>query len=708
MNFFEAQDRARRNTFLLVVLFVAAVALTIAIIYIVLQVGFLFLGVTSAQDHAGGAAGAAAAFDSDQIFVINADKLLSTMIGVLMFISLGSLYKIIALSGGGGRIAESMGGRLLTHDTRNAGERRLLNIVEEMAIAAGAPMPDVYLLPDGNINAFAAGTTPTNAVIGVTRGAMQHLSREQMQGVMAHEFSHIMNGDMRLNIRIIAVIHGIMLLGYIGYFILRAVFYTGGGRSSGDSRADAFRLALPLIAITLIIAGFVGTFFGSWIRASISRQREYLADAAAVQYTRHPSGIAGALERIGQLSGDIKADYQTDASRNYQKRVATHLASQLEMSSELDGTASDSHAIEYSHMFFSNAVPSGFSNPFATHPPLKKRIARLMPGWHEDALINTAPVTPVEPVAERKKEEEKKPAPQLGGGRARADATAAYSGLFGGSGTAAIAAAAVVGQIGTLNIAAIKRAHEAVERIPSALANATEEPYAARALVYAMLIDKKNPDIRARQMAHLREHADTGVHDLTAGLLPEIAVLPLAAKLPLLQTALPALRLLSPQQYDLFLSNMGALISADEGVELFEWCLQAIIVHTLHDHFSHTKQAPPRGDKNEAMAYALSILARVGQNDPREAQAVFNSALQQAGLPMEFSAQDFNPQELYDSMQIVSHLPPKRKEKFARAAVVCVAHDNRVDINEATLLRAYFMIMDCPLPLLVAQSAEGE
>ncbi len=259
----------------------------------------------------------------------------------------GSLYKIAQLAGGGKIVAEHLGGRLLHPDTSDHRERVLLNVVEEMSIASGTPTPPVYVLDsESGINAFAAGFSPTDAVIGVTRGTLEQLPRPELQGVIAHEFSHILNGDMRLNVRLIGVLHGILILGILGYFLLRSSMFSGMAR--GRSSRDQSALALLAIGVGLMVVGFLGSFFGNGIKASVSRQREFLADASAVQFTRQPAGIADALKRIGGA---------------------------------MTGSGIQSpNAPEASHMFFGRAT-SGLRGLFSTHPPLADRIRRIDPSW---------------------------------------------------------------------------------------------------------------------------------------------------------------------------------------------------------------------------------------------------------------------------------------------------------------------------------------
>ena len=330
MNFFEHQDRARSSTRLLVALFVCAVAALILVT--VLLVVFLS-GMVQGSEGRPPLAFDTTLLTSDIFFVV------STV--VVAVVGLGTLYRIMQLRGGGKAIAEGLGGRLLNVQTRDADERKVLNVVEEMAIAAGLPVPQVYLLEDPAINAFAAGYHPQDAVIGITRGCIHELDRDELQGVVAHEFSHILNGDMRLNILLIGWLYGIMVIGLVGYHLLRGMRYSGRSNKKGGG--------LIFLALGLMAVGYGGTFFGNLIKAAVSRQREFLADASAVQYTRNPGGIGNALKKIG--------GYATGTIIN----------------------AADT--AEISHMLFG---PGARFALFATHPPLEERIRRIEPRWKGD------------------------------------------------------------------------------------------------------------------------------------------------------------------------------------------------------------------------------------------------------------------------------------------------------------------------------------
>ncbi len=342
--FFEHQDIARRRTGLLIFLFCAAVVAIVLAVYTVVALVNVNFGLMQPDVPHGQTR--PEPFWNPQLFSV-------VTLATMAIIALGSLYKISELSAGGEAVALMLGGRRIHPLTKDFAERQLLNVVEEMALASGVPVPPVYVLDqEDGINAFAAGHRPGDAVIGVSRGSLDYLDRDELQGVMAHEFSHILNGDMRLNLRLVGVLHGILILAVIGYYILRGGVHSGGSGKKGGAGA------IFLVAIGLIVIGGVGLLFGRLIKAAVSRQREFLADASAVQFTRYPAGIAGALKKIGGLSRGSRIN--------------------------------DAHAGEVSHMFFGEAVSALGLDWLGTHPPLADRIRRIDPSF--DGQIGRAHV----------------------------------------------------------------------------------------------------------------------------------------------------------------------------------------------------------------------------------------------------------------------------------------------------------------------------
>ena len=283
MNFFEAQDSARRNTWRLAALFIAAVTALIVMTNLLVAAVYAW---TSNYAMPGSAS------IVDLLAGLPGQYWLFISTGVLGVVGVASLYKYMVLRGGGRTIAEALGGSLISRNTTDPLQQRTLNVVEEMAIASGIAVPPVYLINQPSINAFAAGFTPDDAVIGVNQGTIELLNRDELQGVIGHEFSHILNGDTRINLRLIAILHGILFIGMIGYGILRGV---GMGARSRRSNSSSGGLPVLALALGLLIIGYAGTFFGNLIKAAVSRQREFLADAAAVQFTRNADGSCGAI-----------------------------------------------------------------------------------------------------------------------------------------------------------------------------------------------------------------------------------------------------------------------------------------------------------------------------------------------------------------------------------------------------------------------------
>ncbi|MGI9457564.1 MAG: M48 family metallopeptidase, partial [Aeoliella sp.] len=515
-NFFERQSKARRNTVWLIAMFLVAAVGIVASTFAVAT-----LAVSQSRQQANAFAGQSAPFPWE-VPMLAGGAALALVLG-------GTLFKVFELRAGGGvSVAERLGGKRLYPDNPGRAERRLLNVVEEMAIASGTPAPPVFLLEEQGINAFAAGYSPSDAVLGVTRGAIENLSRDELQGVIAHEFSHVLNGDMRMSIRLIGILHGILLLGLLGRMILRSAAYSGGGSSRNKGGGI---LALFAAALALIIIGFVGSFVGGLIKAAVSRQREFLADASAVQFTRNPDGIAGALKQIGaSIAG-----------------------------SKLNAPG----AAEASHMFFAKGVWEGFSGLMATHPPLTKRIRAILPQW--DGKFPTVAPRAASPSAD--------------------SAVAAFAGnMQRGVATAGQVDVDLVdhavNQVGDPREVHREYAVKLLASLPEEILTSVREPYGARAVVYCLLLDAHR-EVRQRQVAALRANADPAVLQLASQLQQPIADLDPRTRLPLIDLALPALRSLSPVQFEAFDRCVHSLVAADETLALFEWTLGRIIARHL-------------------------------------------------------------------------------------------------------------------------------
>jgi len=670
MDFFEHQDIARKKTGRLVVLMVVAVLIIIALVY-----GVVLLVAMQAVARGGEAfsSGGATAFDTLPHW-----RLLGmTVVGVLAVVGGGSLYKTSQLAGGGKTVAESLGGRRIDHDTTDPNERKLLNVVEEMAIASGTPVPGVYLLDhEDAINAFAAGWTLDDAVIGVTRGCVEQLSRDELQGVVAHEFSHILHGDMRINLRLVGLIFGILVISVVGAGIMRSVAFSGHRRSrSSNSKDGGGVIAILGIGLALCVIGYVGVFFGRLIQAAISRQREFLADASAVQFTRHPEGLADALRRIGGISTGSKL--QT------------------------------AHAVEHSHLFFGSAVTSMFGGALATHPPLAQRIARIQPNWEGDYL---EPHLVVDGHAQR--DAQGSSAQQsLAGFAPTGPIHPAAMGFTSSKPTPAAPPAnampTAVEQIGQPTQANLDHAHQLIERVPPVLRSASHTTTGAQAIVFALLFDRKDPAVRQKQLDYLQEHAVGPVAVLAERLAQPTVGLDVGLRLLLLDLALPALMRLHPQVIEQIHAHVDALIASDERLDLFEWAMRQVLWRHLRPA-GVARAADNRRLRRcpGALEMLLSVLAHVGGRDAGAAEHAFTQAMKQvSAVTAALRPHDqVSMARLTEAVDELARLTPADKKQVIFACAAAINADGEVTSREAELMRAVAETLGVPVsPVLPGQ-----
>ncbi len=635
MNFFKLQEKARQSTAKLVIMFFLAVFSLILLTNFLAMFAFGFVNTQQLTGE-----NFQQQFDWETFLLIG--------LAVLVTILFGSLYKISSLAGGGAKVAEMMGAELIVDGSGDVNKQKILNIVEEMAIASGSPVPPVYLLHEDSINAFAAGTSPSNAVIGVTHGTIKKLSRDELQGVIAHEFSHILNGDMRLNIRLIGILHGILILGILGYYLLHI---GGRSRNSKDNGGVMF------LALGLVLIGYGGTFFGNMIKASVNRQREYLADASAVQFTRNPSGIAGALKRIGADS--------------------------------VGSTLQNPNANEISHALFGEGIKHSFTNLFATHPPLEKRILSIEPNWNGN--FDCPPIVETRAnKSHRSHDEQVKKAVGLMAGAA-----------------AVMNSEAFVDRVGQLNANQIEYAQQILDELPNEIKQAAHDPYAVRALIYFMVLDK-DPGMRQQQLQFLASAADDGVYEETIKLVGKFPELELVHRLPILDIALSTLRQLSKRQYLLFKENLNILVAMDTKIHLFEWTLQRILFHHLDVAFEQTvKQKSKRlqlGQTQQSCAIVISLLVYAEKQQGVRQEDVFAAARERLGglniklLPVS----EVNLDSVGKALEQLACLAPLQKPLLLKACAKAIVADQQISVAEVELFRAIADLIDCPMPPLVA------
>jgi Zn-dependent protease with chaperone function len=666
VDFFERQEKARRNTGFLVFYFIVAVILLIGSVYLLVALIFGGFALKNAADET------AVPWSHAKVFF-------STAIATLGVISAGSIFKTMSLARGGRAVAELLNGRLVNPNSTDINERKLLNIVEEMAIASGVPVPQVYVMDgEAGINAFAAGHSASDAAVSVTRGAITMLSRDELQGVIAHEFSHLLNGDMKLNLRLMGLIFGILCLTVIGRVLMRA-----RGKNAWP---------FLLLGLGLMLIGWVGVLFGRLIQAAVSRQREFLADAAAVQFTRNPSGLASALKKIGGLGEG--SELQSD------------------------------RAEEASHLFFANGLKSTFLG-FATHPPLLERIKALDPsfdGKFPSVVLPDIPRTPpplpgvapfVQPPPPPRHAQpppppppRPQPPPFTGVRPPPLPTTVEMQTAMAGLTPPTITQEAIVADIGQPRTEHLRYAADFREAIPASLRSAAHDPLGANALVCAFLLSG-DAETRDKQLTELGRTTSDAVRQETVRIWPEVQGIPLQARMPLVDIALPALRRLSAPQFEQFRAAVNSLVASDNETDLFEYMLQKIVMRHLETRFYPERRQVTQFYDLRPLArdggILLSAIAYTGANDPIHARAAFALGAESLGRVARAEIPWLPPSEcdlshLDRALSQFAQSVPQIKKNVLLACTQTVAADGVIQQREAELLRAIADALDCPVP----------
>lgn len=637
MDFFQSQEKARKQTGRLVLFYGLAIICIILSVYVAT--------VTILFQTTGSTDGAAMAWSPEIFFAITGITLL--------IVSIGTLWKMAQLRSGGAAVATQLGGQKIDPQTKDLHERRLLNIIEEMALASGTAVPEVYLLNDEEgINAFAAGYTSNDAAIGVTRGCMRKLTRDELQGVIAHEFSHILNGDMRLNIRLIGVLNGILVIYLIGYTLMR---FSGGRRSYRSSSSDSKNSGngIILFGLSLVLIGCVGAFFANLIKSAVSRQREFLADASAVQFTRNPLGIGGALKKIGGFVGG--------------------------------STLATPKAEEASHMFFANGLSSFLGSLFATHPPLPERIKRIDPSF-SGQFDQISQEYEIDPNTE-----------QAMGFSSNPTVSAKQI---------EIAPQMVTDHVGNPTAATLDFAKGLLSSIPESLRVKSHTVSGAVAILSSLLISDDS-GVREKQIAHLRASSLSGVSEELKQIYPLVSQLDDQFRLALLDLSLSALKGLTIEEFDRLSESIVSLVQADGEVSLFEFVLIRIVTQALESHIKGIRSGRAKyfkaGEIRSHLELLISALAYYGSDNQDAASQAFKSGaeefngLQLSQLPKERCALE----SLNTALNELNRAAPLLKKSIISACVRCAARDGKTTLAELELLRAISSSLECPLPPLV-------
>ena len=626
MNFFEAQDQAKRASRRLILLFMLATLTIVAGVSVIALL--VAMGDASMNYYPG---------SNEQLYGSAIEQHLSLVLTVasltLVVIVGASVMKILDLAAtGGGGIAEAMGGKRVNSLDASTAEVRLHNIVEEMSIASGTAMPEVYVLDgESGINAFAAGFSPDNAAVAVTRGALEKLNRDELQGVIAHEFSHILNGDMRLNIRLMGVLYGILVIGLGGRLAMRLA------RHADSARAVA---GLFFVGFMLLVLGYSGLFFGRMIKAGVSRQREYLADASAVQFTRQTQGLAGALWKIGQ-----------NAHQSY---------------------IDEPKAEEVSHMLFANGT-LGIARLFATHPPLGERIHALDPSFDMSSeSLETGYAPPGDGAVS-------------GFAAAATDITAPISDQVGQITTQAIAFAATLRQT-----------------IPDNVYDATQRPEPAYLLALATLLSSDDKH-RNEQLAILLGMLGARRTQQLKGFYVQLDMLGPRYRIPLLELAGPALRRLEPETQEFVEELLQRVIEADNEIDLHEYCIAKVVRLQMQALAKHKRSKHlGRHRRSEAEVRLLGAIAAYGHATKDGRQAAFAAAMQRLNLPADGQRYDVvdakSLAELDASVDALRDIGFEDKSRLIDAIGAAVLQDGDVSLEEYELIRVICMTLQCPLP----------
>ena len=633
MDFFAQQAHVRRSTRFLVLLFVLAVLLIVAATDVVVVMTWFIWG----HHHR----------LSPSVWVISS-------IVVVGFIALCSMYRIQSLSGGGQSVAESVGAVPVSPDTNDPQLRQLRNVIEEVAIASGLPVPDIYLMQDEHgINAFAAGYSPSDAAICVTQGCIDQLSRDELQGVIAHEFSHVLNGDMRLNIRLMGLLFGIMVLAIIG----RQMMWVGGGRSGRLSGDDGRQ---GLIALALLGIGYTGFFFGRLIQAGVARSRESLADASAVQFTRQTAGIAGALKKIAVLD---------------------------------EGSALQAgNRHEVAHMLFGEADDT-YDAWYATHPPLRERIRILEPGFQNEELVQLAQSLRNASVAREAVSADTSGPPM--------SAASGAALLQQASATGTPAASAQPSQAGA---GSFEHAAALPQSIPATLTNATQQPESALPLVLALAMSAHD-DLRAQQRRTIANAFGDDLQYAVTSLAGQIEALSPVVRMPLVALSFPALKQLPQGRQQTLLTTLEALVGMDSKVDLDEYCLARLLRVQLLEAM-RPRRAPVDGQKKlpacrDSVMLVCAVVAAHGSTDDAAARRAWLLAMDQAfpGQAPTWQTPSLDWQQPFErALDDLDGLMPAAKEIVILSLLRAIRADGVIKAAETELLRVICASLHCPLP----------
>jgi Zn-dependent protease with chaperone function len=648
VDFYAYQAAARRQSRLFVVMFMAAVAVVVIALDAVI---FTVLAARSTGSASYGDQYGTGSLSPLEFAMRNPGAVLAVSLLIIGVIGLASLFKSAQLRGGGAVVAQSLGGVRVERDTTDPARKRLRNIIEEMAIASGVAVPEIYVLEqEPAINAFAAGHTPANACITVTQGAIDHLNRDELQGVIGHEFSHILNGDMRLNIQLMGAIFGLLVIAIIGRLVFN---FAPRGGSDRDRRGGG--MGWIGVGLAAMVLGYLGLLAGRMLQAAVSRQRERLADASAVQFTRNTEGLKGALMKIAALEEGSKF------------------------------VAADAEQV--AHMLFA----PGLDRIFATHPPLLERIRELDP--HFDPAELQALIARGVPSSE---------SPATHAPTSAAAPTAPPALPAGGASGFAADAGAIAAQVGRPQPANMDQAQAMREQIPSVLRNFSDTGAHARSMVLALLLSR-DPAIRDAQARRIaQEYGGAELNVVNTAIAAAGTIAPML-RLPALLQLFPTLRRLPLAERQRLNSLVMDLIHLDSSIDVFEFCLAKLLETMLNDAAGNASPYGTLSLENavDPVHIIFCTLARCGSDDEQEIRAAYVAGISGvlARYP-DYATYDDWPQRTSAALSALDQLQLPAKQKLIEGLVRTVASDGQLKVEESELLRTTCALLHCPMPIL--------
>ena len=671
MNFFDHQATARKKSWLLGFLFLIAVALIVITTNLICYFIFSFNDAQplTLQDW----------FSSRVSLSISA--------AIILTISIGTIYQFINLSKGGRAVADMARGRRVDLGSQDKLEQRFVNLVEEMSIASGTMMPELYIMDqERSINAFVAGYEPTECVLVITKGALENLSRDELQGIIGHEFSHILNGDMRINIRLIAILAGILLIGQIGQFLTRTSFDRSYSYRSSKSRSD---IAQFFIGLTLICIGYTGLFMGRVIKAAISRQREFLADAASVQFTRNPEGIASALYKI------------FDSQEGSQLRVTRH-------------------AEDLNHLCFSESIKLHLSGLLASHPPLSERIttidrsylvrfkARKHAAKKRTSTLKTSSIgSDIQPQNTQQLTDDTIGFAQ--NSSAPSDSVPLNTPQASTLSLQPLSThtAAIEQTTGTVSPAHIDYAVELLAGIPSEIKGLVHTPEGAKVAVLLLMLSETTNKLHTQAINQLSTSSQDSLNSPAYKCIPMlINNITLHQRTPVFELAISSLRNLSDRHKQDLINDLSTIANADGKITFFEFALITLTKQQLTDSYGRKIKSKYHSfnEVSNEIALILKLFAIASSLNKQEQQSRFAHAIQSFSVNIRWEENTtYNARKISHALNKLRLLSPLLKRPLIDAFIECVMADNIVSPREYELLRLVAVVLDCPMPPLLTQ-----